>query len=337
MAEQNTVSKDTAESVKDEQPKKDPTITSELETKEPNVTVVSKEEVKEKEQKVEVVTPRGPSFQIKYPQEQKKYIKMLIYGAFGVGKTYLAGTSQDVKEMTNVINIDVEGGNKVLDVRGDIPTIPIRDYNKLADAFEYLKAHCLFRDNNDVDHLKEIEAWFRGIDIKSIKKPTIFNTVMIDSLSEVARYCMYKLMGVDIEKTRLDQIPVSPEYAEWNRRQEMIMLLVRKFRDLPMHVIFVCSSQWDKDEMNRMLYTPNIQGKLANEIQGFVDHVGYYTSEINTETKETHRYLMLQPGRTYQAKNRFVNFKDQYLVDPIMQDIYDLEVLNKSVPVRLAQ
>jgi hypothetical protein len=110
----------------------------------------------------------------------------------------------------------------------------------------------------------------------------------------------------------------------------MILLLIRKFRDLPMHVIFVCSRQWDKDEMNRMYFNPNIQGKLANDIQGFMDHVGYLTMEQNNDTKETHRYLMLNPGRTYQAKTRFVNFKEQYIVDPIFQDIYDLELANQN-------
>jgi hypothetical protein len=321
------------------QPEQDPTITSELDDR---VTVVNKEEVKKEEQVkkeagAEPIRPSEPAFQIKFPEEERKFIKFLLYGEFGTGKTTLAGTAQDVVGMQNVLNIDAEGGNKVLANRGDIPSITIRDYNKLSDVYEYLRAHCLFRDTNNIEMLKNSEAYFRGVDPKSIKKPRIYNTVIIDSLSEVARYCMYKLMGVDIERTKLDQIPLRPEYAEWNSRQEMMLLLVRKFRDLPMHVIFVCSRQWDKDEMNRMFYNPNIQGKLANDIQGFMDHVGYYTMGTDGETKETHRYLMLNPGITYQAKNRFPNFKETYIIDPIFQDIFDLEVLNKSIPTRQEQ
>ena len=75
---------------------------------------------------------------------------------------------------------------------------------------------------------------------------------------------------------------------------------------------------------------PNIQGKLANEIQGFMDHVGYNVSEINPETKELHRYLFLQPGNSYDAKNRFVNFKNTYLLDPTMQDLFELQTQNKK-------
>ena len=311
--------------------KPDGAIGGELTTNE-DVAIVKEEEVKAPEIESAPKAPAvsGPSFNITFPGEEKSYVKIQIYGEYGTGKTTLAGTAQDVPDMANVINIDAEGGNKVLANRGDIPSVNVRDFDTFSNVYDYLKAHCLFRDNDDVDNLKLSEAHFRSINAKDIKAPRIYNTVIIDSLSEVARYCMYKLMGVDIENTKLNEVPLRPEYAEWNSRQEMMLLLVRKFRDLPMHVIFVCSRQWDKDEFNRRFYAPNIQGKLGNEIQGFMDHVGYYTLETDAETKETHRYLMLQPGNTFQAKSRFVNFKDSYLTDPVFEDIYALEVANNG-------
>ena len=295
-----------------------------------DVALVTEEEVKTPEPEPKTPAVSRPSFNITFPGEEKSYVKIQIYGEYGTGKTTLAGTAQDVPDMANVINIDAEGGNKVLANRGDIPSVNVRDFDTFSNVYDYLKAHCLFRDNNDVANLKLSEAHFRSINAKDIKEPRIYNTVIIDSLSEVARYCMYKLMNVDIENTKLNEVPLRPEYAEWNSRQEMMLLLVRKFRDLPMHVIFVCSRQWDKDEFNRRFYAPNIQGKLGNEIQGFMDHVGYYTLETDAETKETHRYLMLQPGNTFQAKSRFVNFKDSYLTDPVFEDIYALEIANNS-------
>jgi len=297
--------------------------------------VEQSQENEEKEVK-NVVIPKGPAFQIRFPTEEIKYIKMLLYGEYGTGKTYLAGTAQDVKEMRNVINIDAEGGNKVLAYRGDIPSIKVKKYSELNAIFEYLKAHCMFRDTKNKNRLIASEAYFRGVPIESIKKPIIYNTVMIDSISEVTRYCMYDLLGIDMDTVKIGELLPSPEFKEWNSMMEQIRLLIRKFRELPMHVIFVASRQWDKDEQNRQLFTPNIQGKLANEVQGFMDHVGYYTMEKN-EANEVHRYLILQPGKTYQAKNRFVNYTGIYLTDPIMQDIYELEVLNKSVPSRLEQ
>jgi len=311
--------------------KPDGAIGGELTTNE-DIAIVKEEEVKapEIESAPKAPVASEPSFNITFPGEEKSYVKIQIYGEYGTGKTTLAGTAQDVPDMANVINIDAEGGNKVLANRGDIPSVNVRDFDTFSNVYDYLKAHCLFRDNDDVDNLKLSEAHFRSINAKDIKAPRIYNTVIIDSLSEVARYCMYKLMGVDIENTKLNEVPLRPEYAEWNSRQEMMLLLVRKFRDLPMHVIFVCSRQWDKDEFNRRFYAPNIQGKLGNEIQGFMDHVGYYTLETDAETKETHRYLMLQPGNTFQAKSRFVNFKDSYLTDPVFEDIYALEVANNG-------
>lgn len=294
----------------------------------------AKTEQKVVETKEPEVVVRTPGFKIAFPHEEKKYIKMLVYGDYGVGKTYFAGTAQDVKDMANVINIDAEGGNKVLANRGDIPSIRVKKYSELSAIFEYLRAHCLFRDNNNVDMLRQSEAFYRGVAPQDIKQPKIYNTVMIDSISEVARYCMYDLLSIDLDRVKLDDTIPQAEYKEWNALMEKIRLLIRKFRDLPMHVIFVASRQWDKDEANRQLFTPNIQGKLANEIQGFMDHVGYYTLEKN-DANEVHRFLILQPGKTYQAKNRFSNFSGVFLADPIMQDIFDLEVLNKSMPSRM--
>jgi len=313
----------------------DANISDELETS----TVTAAKKVNKKEEVIqEKASPqtKSPGFKITFPHEEKKYIKMLIYGDFGTGKTHLCGTAQDVKEMQNVLNIDAEGGNKVLANRGDIPSIRVKKFSELSDIFEYLRAHCMFRDTNNVEMLKASEAYFRGVDVKEINKPRIYNTVMIDSISEVARYCMYDLLGIDTDTIKLDAQLAQPEYKEWNALMEKIRLLIRKFRDLPMHTFFVASRQWDKDEQNRQLFTPNVQGKLANEIQGFMDHVGYYTLEKN-EANEVHRFLILQPGKTYQAKNRFSKFTGVYIQDPIMNDIYELEVLNKSVPSRMEQ
>jgi hypothetical protein len=327
-------------------PKQDGNISEEVEDAK---VVVAKQTVSEqKEQKIETeaepaietqasMVSKKPSFRIAKPEEQRRYIKMLIYGDFGVGKTTFSGGAQDVKEMQNVINIDAEGGDKVLAQRGDVDVARINRFRQLSDIYEFLRAHCLFRDTNNIEMLKKSEAYYRDVDPKEIKKPKIYNTVMIDSLTEVQRYCMYDLLGIDIEKTKIDYIPETPVYQDWGRNSERIRLLVRKFRDLPMHVILVCSRQYDKDELNRYMYAPQMPGKLANEIQGFMDHVGYMTMETNKETKEINRYLMLQPGITYQAKNRFSNFREVYLVNPVMRDIYDLEVLNKSVPTSKEQ
>ena len=166
------------------------------------------------------------------------------------------------------------------------------------------------------------ESYYRGYEVKT---PKIYNTVILDSLTEIQKYCMYQLMGVDIEEAQIDIEPDSPEWKEWGKSAEMIRLLVRKFRDLPMHVIFVCSRKEDQDEVKRRIFTPNMPGKLANEVQGFIDHVGYLSTDIN-EARQLIRFLAFQPGKTYQAKNRFSDFNEIGILEPTMQKIYNLEI-----------
>jgi len=58
-----------------------------------------------------------------------------------------------------------------------------------------------------------------------------------------------------------------------------MQMMIRAFRDLPMHVFFVCAQQYTQDETKKMHYTPALTGKLAAQAQGFVDIVGFLRAQ----------------------------------------------------------
>lgn len=268
-------------------------------------------------------TSKPKPFKLSSTKSVERYLKMMIYGDYGTGKTTFAGSSEDVKGMKDVLVIDAESGNLSLANR-NIDVIPVREYSQFARVHEFLRLHCKYRDEKNKEALIKLETMFRD---EEVATPKVWRTVVIDSLSEVQKYCMYQLLGIKIGEQKLDLLPDSPEFKEWGQSAEMIRLLVRSFRDLPMNVIFVCSQRVEQDEQKKMHYGPALPGKLANEVQGFLDVVGYLAVD-NRQTQEgliTTRRLFIQPSKVYQAKNRLTQAPVAYIDDPTMQKLIDLK------------
>lgn len=275
-----------------------------------------------------VQAPPAP-FQIRTQRKRTPWLKGLIYADYGTGKTFLCATSSEVPEMNDVIMMNAESGD--MSMQGfDVDDIPLNTYRQVNQIYNFLKLHCELRDSKAPDaeqKLIALQARFMGITEDEVKEMGVrrYKTVIIDSLTEVQKYCMYQLLGIQIGKQALDIEPDNPQFAEWGKSLEMISLLVRSFRDLPMHVLFVCSEQTEQDDRKRHFKSPNLPGKLAGAVQGFVDFVGYYLAAPAAEGGAVQRRLYLVKQQTVQAKNRFRGWDGQWIDNPHMRDIFALQ------------
>ena len=265
---------------------------------------------------------KPPPFQIVSTEASEKFLKILLYGVYGVGKTSLSITALEVPSMHDVLFLNAESGE--LSLPNGVDKVDINKYTTVARVFEFLRLHCRYRDAGNEKGLMELQQRLFGPNIKDPDRVRHYRTIIVDSLTEVQTYLMYQLLNLDMSDWALDLTPESPEFKEWGQSSEMIQLLVRTFRDLPMHVIFVCSEQEVTDN-NRLLKRPNLPGKLANKVQGFLDVVGYLDAAPNSEGMLVRR-LWLQPGREkFQAKHRFRNHPDlRYIDNPDMKQLVDL-------------
>lgn len=262
---------------------------------------------------------KAPAFTIESTLSRQRYLKLLVYGDYGVGKTTLAGSSAEVPSMEDILLLDAEAGDLSLNQYDNIDVIRVSSYKQIGQVEQFLKQHCLARENNDKARLIEMEATLKGVDPSTITTPKKYNTVLVDSLTEVEAFCMNQLLGITLT-TRIDEETAVAEWPEFRRNFQMIQRFVRTFRDLPMNVVMVCSSSYVQDEHKRFNYAPSMTGKLSGAIQGFFDMVGFYVI-VKSDDGKPMRRLFVQPIDKFAAKNRFANFKSAWFDNPTMESI----------------
>jgi len=225
------------------------------------------------------------------------WLNCLFYGPPGAGKTYLAATAQDHPATSPVLVLDVEGGTATLRHRPDIMVVRIKQIGDL------VKVHS--------EILKAVESG----------DPDAPKTTVVDSLTELQKLDMNDIMRALIQQ-HTDRDPDVPSQREWGKSSNHVRQIVRKFRDLPTNVIFTALDKTDVNMDTGSTRTlPNLPGKLAGEVPGFLDVVGYLHTDI--EKGKIERRLQVQPTARVTAKDR-LGVLGQVMVNPTIPTMWDL-------------
>jgi hypothetical protein len=252
--------------------------------------------------RVKAITPGSiAGLKLERVADVAPHFNMLIYGRSGVGKTWLAGSSYAVPEMRRVLYIDIEGG--VLTLKKAFPGV----------------------ERVRISSWKQMQQLYDGLYAGGHG----FNTVVIDSLTEIQKFNMDEIMRKLIEANEARDEDV-PSLREWGKNLEQIRRFVRAFRDLPLNVIFTALEREDTDRLKRPIKLPSLSGKMAGEVAAFLDIVLYYNMKEVTEDGEAKQVRVLQSQATESvvAKDRSgllppaLIIPDQGTMDPL----YDLIV-----------
>lgn len=289
-------------------------------------------------------------------------INAMFYGDYGFGKTTLAASAEDVPSMRDVLFINTDEGTMSITSRRTMDFIRQTAYDQIARIFEYLSLHCYYRDQRprNIEKLLEYErdlksyvvpmedqtvtddfpadperAWFVEQRLRSGKpmdEPYIYNTVIIDTLTELHRLLIYKFVGIDLNKVKLDeQVEVMDE---WREAQEMFVTMIRAFKTLPMHTIFLASMAIEPSERNKRRnpkagqMLPKMPGKAPGEVASLIDIVGFLEKTIQTPEEgggETRRLFLAAGYADWISKHRFENMPGLEFIDnPTMQKLIDI-------------
>jgi len=267
----------------------------------------------------------GAPFQITTHQERDRWLKALFYARHGIGKTELAGSSVDVPEMRDVLYLDLERGGETFDDNPRIKNVDklyrvaVNTFTAVAHIQEFLKAYCAARDAGNVVQMRKLYALVSGTEVEN---PPQFRTVIVDSLSELDAYCTYQVLKINIEGNEIGDDIDTAGWPEFRKNFEMMKLMVRAYRDLPMNVLFIAAESYTQDEQKKYHYSPALTGKLSTQVQGFVDIVGYLVAGQASEAEpEAPRRLYVQPiagGPKFDAKNRKSVYRQPFFDNPNM-------------------
>jgi energy-coupling factor transporter ATP-binding protein EcfA2 len=283
---------------------------------------------------VNAVQAKG-NFVVRPMGARQKYLKALVYGPHGSGKTTLLASAADVDEMADVFLVNAESGDMVIEDNDRIEHVErifeasCHDFDQAANMLNFLRAHCRAREAGDKKRLVQIESQVTGTPTSEIKEPRQFQTVIVDSLTEIDRYCTYKVLGIDPDALQKVADAEVAGWSEFRKNNQMMQILLRAYRDLPMNVLFAAPATYSEDESKRKYWQPAVTGQLARQVQGFVDIVGYLVSGAIQEIEgsegdvQAPRRMYLQPTPKFAAKNRKASFKKPHIDDPTMSSIVE--------------
>jgi hypothetical protein len=196
----------------------------------------------------------------------KKFIKFLIVGESGIGKTTLSKTFPH-KE---VLLLSFEGGElSVSDT--DIAVIKFNDLTNPQDRYKRL-----------------LDVW------SELQKPEYkqqFKYVVIDSLTELSNLIKESVFMkfTDPKMTML----------AWGKYNDLIKDIIKKFRDIDYNVVFLALPKVEKDDVGRRFTNINMMGSIKDEVAGYFDEVFHYQY-----LKDSKRMLVTAGDGTFEAKDR---------------------------------
>lgn len=228
------------------------------------------------------VSPGGPAdilipgLEVYTPNLDHFYLKMLVYGKPGVGKTTLAASAGKLARTGPALLLNIDpGGLAVVGMPG-VKVVDIKSWSDVYKVISYLKS--------------------------LVPSPPPFKTLIIDSLTELQYLNLDAISRARNKGKETDEIYLD-EYGISTRQ---IRRLVRWLRDYPIHVVYTAQEGTSKDKEQDETIFPALTDKLRIALLAYMDIIAYLRTLVKeVEGKPTlQRVAIFQPYGKFVAKDR---------------------------------
>jgi hypothetical protein len=211
-------------------------------------------------------------------EEAEPYLKVLLYGRNGQGKTRIAATGP--KPL--IIDINEKGTKSVRNYKG-AKVLQVAEWEDITHAYWYLK---------EGNHPYE--------------------TVVLDTVTAMQHMCMRHVLG-EAEDRDPNREPSMPDRRAWGKLSELLKPIFLDYRNLPMHVIFIAQERTlsEEDEVT-VEHVPDLSPGSRGVATGAVDIIGrVFQREVRVaskkkgkEVKKWQTRLLVGPHDEYTTKDR---------------------------------
>lgn len=215
---------------------------------------------------------------------QQSALTALIHGESGVGKSDLADTIPGPR-----LILDAEGGSEYT------PSWPKQVWNPAYPPPGVQGCDPALQQVADTVRVvvQDWQTWER-VHYWLVSGQHPFTSIVLDSLTEIQKRCRDSIRGTE-----------QMQQQHWGELLILMETAVRQLRDLAkspynplMNVVILALTDVNKDRGR-----PLVQGALQMALPGFVDVVGYLTTQ-NGADGTLQRWLQVQPDGIHVAKDR---------------------------------
>lgn len=223
------------------------------------------------------------------------FIRIMVYGDPGVGKTVFAATSPKCL----ILSCDPAGTTSAAVRNSPAQRWNIMDWNDMTEAYEYLRH----------EGHKEFEwVWIDSL--------TLFQERGLDNIMQ------------DLVAERPHRKVYLPDKGEYGQNMNRVLILMRNMVALPINLGVTAHVLRTEDDDGKVTYMPAIQGKnMPDKICAYMGIVGFMyarraegRTEIGIRTRKDSKHY---------AKDRFDAFPSGRLLNPTVPD------LQKAVEAKL--
>lgn len=276
--------------------------------------------------------------------EKPAWLKALIYGQSGVGKTYLLGTACLCDDTFPLLVLNA--GGQPVSLRNFRPAPLVLTLESVADLNE---PYFWFSEDQPwerVEKRHKAHPFYHAVWEYFGHEQHKFRMVAIDSITHIQRLLGDKIVGN--ENVPPGSIPKAVEgFGNWREMLGGTVNIAEKwYKKVPCHVWMNALTRHNEvPTLGLTMYYPFLQGQSSMEVPSHAELLGRLLSMKKlpgsqsqalqraepTEFESAFNVLVTRPGRDYDAKWQGVVPEPEYVLAPTMQKLIDILRAQKNM------